>query len=116
MATTALVRRWLTMCRDLTSGTDANLVFNADETMIDFKEKGGKVVIQRRRKAYRPDQVKARHMPALLCTNRMGDGRPPRIILNCLVNILPEFRELKDFRACWFASAGKRWITCYLFS
>jgi hypothetical protein len=55
-------------------------------------------------------------MTALLRTKGMGDGPPPFIILNSLINLPPELQELKDFRACWFPSASKGWITHYLFN
>jgi hypothetical protein len=49
------------MYRYLISGPGTNLLFNANETMIGFKEKGGKVGIEPSKEAYCPDQIKVKY-------------------------------------------------------
>jgi hypothetical protein len=73
-------------------------------------------VIQPGQKAYGAGQVKVKHPTTLLCTNRIGEGPPPLVILNCLVNQPAELRHVKHFTVCWFTFAAKGRMTGCLFN
>ena len=100
----------------LIQDVNTSLLFTADETMLQTSS---------RRKAVLPIGVKCvveegypnlPHISAMMCTNILGIGPPPFIILNDLQHLPPELKCFADGGNAWFASSSNGYMTRDVFT
>ena len=91
-------------------------MFTADETMIQTKTKRKAVVhlnLQQVLEECYPDMP---HITGMMCTNVVGEGPPPLIILSGLQSIPEELKEFAECGQVWFGSTQSGYMTRSMFT
>ena len=98
-----LIRQFFTKFGHRIANTPPALLFNADETMIESKNKRKVVVPNDVRLVIEAGMPILPHISAMVCSNVFGQGPPPLVILEGLKNIP---NELKPFAEAGVISIG----------